>query len=68
MSADQLIQTCAIVVPLLAGIFVDGIRTRTAQAVLTERVKNMGGQMEELERRQARHERDPAHARMRSQW
>jgi len=65
MSSGQFYQVLGIVAPLLAGIVVDGIKTRTRIALLEEHRKDDREDIDSLERRQARHERDPVHARLR---
>jgi len=68
MDAGQVVPILAVVVPIITAVIADGIATRTRLAVVEERQKSMRHDFDELERRQARHERDPAHARLRPEW
>ena len=59
------VEVVGIVVPIVTAVLVDGIRTRTKVALIEQAQKYQAEDIAENTRRQARHERDPVHARMR---
>jgi hypothetical protein len=65
VNTQELLQVLAIVVPVVLAVVGDGVRTRTKVAVIEQRQRDQGADLVEMQRRQARHERDPVHGRLR---
>ena len=65
MSLGEALQALTIVVPILLAILVAAVKMSTRLALIDQRQQDHTKDIEELRRRQSRHERDPVHLRLR---